>query len=306
MLHILIATRGRPTLLERTLQSIQECEPVPVFGGTLVVENGERSGAEDVVGRAAAPLQAKYLFHPEANKSTALNAALHELQDGLVVFLDDDVRVSPGLLRAYAAATSGMTQGVFLGGPVHPEYEVQPPSWLVPYLPPSARGWSRDPTTSVITSSSFIGVNWAAFVRDLKQVGGFDPWFGPGSATGSTGQETTMQRRLLAAGLHGRYVSEAQVWHWIPQDRCSRQWALHRAFREGIRHGLEAQLPADTVRVWGYPRYAVRSAAEQTVRAIVRSVDPRREARFKARREWLVALGFLKGNRLAHVRNRSS
>ena len=66
------------------------------------------------------------------------------------------------------------------------------------------------------------------------------------------------------------------------------------------------QLPADTVRVWGYPRYAVRSAAEQTVRAIVRSVDPRYEARFKARREWLVALGFLKGNRLAHLRSRSS
>ena len=271
-----------------------------------MVENGERSGAEDVVRRAAAALQARYLFHPEANKSAALNAALHELQDGLVVFLDDDVRVGEGLLRAYAAAASGVTQGVFFGGPVHAEYEVQPASWLLPYLPPSARGWSRDPTTSVITSSIFIGVNWAAFARDLKQVGGFDPWFGPGSATGSTGQETAMQRRLLEAGLHGRYVPHAEVWHWIPEDRCSRRWALHRAYREGIRHGLQARLPADTVRVWGYPRYAVRSAAEQTVWAIVRSVDPRREARFKARREWLVALGFLKGNRLAHVRSQSS
>jgi hypothetical protein len=38
----------------------------------------------------------------------------------------------------------------------------------------------------------------------------------------------------------------------------------------------------------------------------VRSVDPRPEARFKARHEWLVALGFLKGNRLAHLRSRSS
>jgi hypothetical protein len=38
----------------------------------------------------------------------------------------------------------------------------------------------------------------------------------------------------------------------------------------------------------------------------VRSVDPRPEARFRTRHEWLVALGFLKGNRLAHLRSRSS
>ena len=71
--------------------------------------------------RAAAPLQARYQFHPEANKSGALNAALHELQDGLVVFLDDDVRVGEGFLRAYAAAASGVTHGVFFGGPIHVE-----------------------------------------------------------------------------------------------------------------------------------------------------------------------------------------
>ena len=76
---------------------------------------------------------------------------------------------------------------------------------------------SRDPSTSVITSSIFLGLNWAAFASDLKEVGGFDPRFGPGSATGSTGQETAMQRRFLAAGLHGRDVPHAEVWHWIPR-----------------------------------------------------------------------------------------
>ena len=306
MLHVVIATRGRARLLERTLRSLEKCEPASSFGGTLVVENGERSGAQDVVRRAASPLQARYVFHPEGNKSAALNAALEELQDGLVVFLDDDVRVGEGLLRAYAAAASGVTRGIFFGGPVHVEYEVQPAPWLLPYLPPSARGWSRDPTTTVITSSSFIGVNWAAFGTDLKAVGGFDPWFGPGSATGSTGQETAMQRRLLGAGLHGRYVPDAEVWHWIAQDRCSPRWALHRAYREGIRHGLQTQLPDDTARVWGYPRYGIRRAAEQTVLAILRSVNLRHEARFKAQREWLMALGFLKGSRLTHLRSRSS
>ena len=64
MIHIVVATRGRAGLLARTLGSLAKCEPVSVFGETLVIENGDRSGAEDVVRRAAAPLHARYLFHP--------------------------------------------------------------------------------------------------------------------------------------------------------------------------------------------------------------------------------------------------
>ena len=60
-----------------------------------------------------------------------------------------------------------------------------------------------------------------------------------------------MQRRLLEAGLHGRYVPDAEVWHWIPADRCSRRWVLHRAYRDGIKYGLQAKLPADTVPACG-------------------------------------------------------
>ena len=129
--------------------------------------------------RAAAPLQAGYLFHPEANKSAALNAALHELQDGLVVFLDDDVRVGEGLLRAYVAAASGIAPGVFFGGPVHAESRgpasVMAPAVLaLPRQGGGVRGirrrrWSHRP--------SFSALNWAAFAKNLKEVGSFDPWF---------------------------------------------------------------------------------------------------------------------------------
>jgi hypothetical protein len=306
MLHIVIATRGRAGLLERTLRSLEKVRT----GGRLRRYPCGRERRSVWCRRCRASRRGtasgQIRFHPEANKSGALNAALHELQDGLVVFLDDDVRVGEGFLRAYAVAASGITRGVFFGGPIHVEYEVQPGPWLVSYLPPGAKGWSLDMNGSVITSPVFLGANWAAFARDLKAVGGFDPWFGAGSETGSTGQEQMMQRRLLGAGLHGRYVPHAEVWHWNPKDRCSPRWALHGAYRNGVKYGLQASLPADTVRVCGYPRYAIRVAAEKTVRAIVRSVDPRLEARFKARHELLVALGFLKGNRLAHLRSRSS
>ena len=159
---------------------------------------------------------------------------------------------------------------------------------------------------SVITSPVFLGANWAAFARDLKEVGGFDPWFGPGSATGSTGQEQTMQRRLLGAGLHGRYSASRGGVALEPEGpvftalgaapRVSQRGQIWAPGQSARRHGARVRLSP----------LCDPSRCRETVRAIVRSVDPRLEARFKARHELLVALGFLKGNRLAHLRSRSS
>jgi len=303
MLYVIIATCGRSTLLGRTLRSLAECDPPAAFGGTIVVENGDQQqGTERVVRGAASSLHAEYLFHPEANKSGALNAALKRVGDGLVVFLDDDVVVGRSLLTAYEAAAAGLARGVFFGGPVFPDYEVPPPDWLVDYLPPSARGWRLDQADELVTSPIFLGANWAAFVEDLAAAGGFDPWFGPGAATGGVGQEWAMLRRLLANGLRGRYVGGAEVWHWVPRHRCSPRWALRRSYRRGIRSGLTGDAPIESARICGFPRWALRRALEGALRALLCSLHPRRRVRFQAMRESLFSLGYLKGSRFAYAR----
>ena len=53
---------------------------------------------------APASLDARYLFESAGNKSKALNTALAQIGEGLVVFLDDDIRVGPDLLEVYAEA----------------------------------------------------------------------------------------------------------------------------------------------------------------------------------------------------------
>jgi glycosyltransferase involved in cell wall biosynthesis len=299
---VTIATRGRARLLDRTLSSLAACDRPPSFAGTIVVENGDQQGAERVVRNAPASLKAVYAFHPDGNKSAALNNALERLTDEFVVFLDDDVLVGRTLLTAYAAAVAEIRGGVFLGGPVFADYEAAPPAWLLDYLPHSARGWSLKAETTVVTSPVFLGANWAAFVSDLRAAGGFDPAFGPGAATGSVGQEWSMQKRLLQAGVVGRYVPEAEVWHWVPKERCSVRWALHRLYRAGISRGLEAK-SADVVHVLGFQRWALRNAAEKSLHALLCSVHPSDQVRADALRECLLSLGFLKGSRVVHPRS---
>ncbi len=299
MLRVVIATRGRGLLLERTLNSLAQCDLPPSYAGTLVIENGERQGAERVVSDAAPALDLVYRFHPDGNKSAALNVALEMVGSGLIVFLDDDVRVGKALLTAYGEAAAGIEGGIFFGGPVFPDYEVQPPSWLLNYLPGSARGWTLTNTTDPVTAPVFLGANWAAFVSDMLAVGGFDPSFGPGAATRSVGQERAMESRLLDAGRAGRYVPDAQVWHWIPRERCTPRWAFHRMYREGVSRGLQDPPAVPSARMFGYPRWAVRRAAEHALRAVVSCARPRSSTNLDAIKQLLRSVGYLKGSQLA-------
>ena len=75
-IFVVLATREREELLARTLASLTQCRRPEGFRGTLVVENGLRGGAEQVVREAAATLEARYLFESVGNKSLALNAAI--------------------------------------------------------------------------------------------------------------------------------------------------------------------------------------------------------------------------------------
>src|SRR4051812_20822325 len=42
-----------------------------------------------------------------------------------------------------------------------------------------------------------------------------------------------MQMRLGEAGMKGIYFRNAVVWHYVPECRCSRQWALTRSVENG-------------------------------------------------------------------------
>src|SRR5690606_35200788 len=104
----------------------------------------------------------------------------------------------------------------------------------------------------------------AVFAQDLKRMGGFNPDMGPNCV--AVGEETEMQIRLRSEGIMPQYLAEAKVWHYVPADRCSPQWAIDRVYhtsagmtkREKSRSKLKLLWKEFT---WRYsPKWAIRRA----------------------------------------------
>jgi len=300
VLVVVIATSGRRGTLARTLRSLAEGPWPEACREVVVVENGPKSGAEEVVRNAAMPLAVRYVYRNEGNKSKALNAVLEGLDDCLACFFDDDVRVAPGTLCAYAEAVGAVSSGRMYGGPLGVDYEIPPPDWLVPYLPNSAKGWSLDASPASEEMPFFLGANWAAFACDVRRIGGFHVHRGPSPTDWTIGEETDLQRRLRCAGVEPVYVPEAMVWHWVPADRCSPGWALRRAYQVGMASTLHEidRSPA----CFGYPRWMIPALAARLGHWVLTRLSRDEKTRFVAAREYRHWLGMMQGYRLGRRR----
>jgi glycosyltransferase involved in cell wall biosynthesis len=236
-LTVLIPTHGRPRLLERTLSSLTECTLPDSYRELVVIENGSRSGAEQIVEDLPERMNARYMHREWGNKSYTLNEALKTIDDGLVVFFDDDVRVHPDTLVKYSAAgQKHENRCVYFGGSVEVDRETEPPEWFESFLPSSARGYDVTPSR---LENWYLGFNWAAFLSDIERLGGFDLRFGPGAPSGATGQESDMQARMRGDGMRPIDVKGARVTHHVPEENCTFPWLLKRRYRGGIRPGIE-------------------------------------------------------------------
>jgi glycosyltransferase involved in cell wall biosynthesis len=235
---VAIVTHNRPSLLARTLESLSQCERPEAFRNVLVVENGSDDGSRKIVAGFGSTLPITYRRIDSPAKSEALNEVLRLVDDELVIFLDDDVRIAPRLLRAYCDCAERSGSGHYFGGPTGVDYDDPPADWLRRFLPSSAVGFSLATGDAAVRyPTCFLGFNWAAFSNDLKSSGGFSSRFGPGTAAGG-GDESFVQLRLTRRGMVGRYVPEAMVWHFVPRERCSPAWTLARAQSGGICAGV--------------------------------------------------------------------
>jgi len=293
-LVVVIPTAGRAQLLRRTLESLADCTMPGCYCETIVVENGPRADARSVVSSFQDKLRTRYLHVEKANKSNALNVAIAELDDRcLVYFTDDDVRLSTNVLATYAEAAREMDGGVFLGGATGVDYDEPPPEWLRPFLPSDARPFTRQDFEKGSRYLVFLGFNWAAFVGDIRAAGGFDSRFGPGGTSGSIGQESDMQQRLLGAGVEPQFVAQAKVWHYVPLQRCSPQWIANRHYRFGILDAItRRQRPQNRLRL---PVWHWRRVARQGFHYLITRVHPNIATRFDAKLKLYCEMGMARG-----------
>lgn len=232
-MNIVIVTHNRVDLLRRALDSIVAAERPATYERTIVVENGTRAGAEAVVADFADTLRAEYHYLADRRKTVSLNHALEQIDAGLVVFFDDDIRVEPQTLTTYAEAAVAWPDWYY-GGPAIPDYVEPPLDWLRKYLPASAGGLTLPADVGAVACpQTLLGFNWAADRGLIERFGRFREDLGPGTLTGA-GDETFLQWAMNDGGHFGKYLQEAKVWHFVPPERCSPEWTLRRSFSGGF------------------------------------------------------------------------
>jgi hypothetical protein len=236
-LSIVIPTFQRPDLLHRILSSIEHAERPACLSEIVVVENGGHAGADDVCRDFSSRLPITYIYEAAPGLSNARNIGAKHCSGDILLFFDDDIRVCPETLTAYASAFERHGKSAFYGGPLTPDYETQPKEWLTEFLPPSARGFSLGTEEKIIPEPCLLGGNFAVPREPFEYLEGFDLVSATGSEGGGTGEEKRLQARLIEKGLSGMFVPGAQVGHFVPTDRCNPRFIRHRRWRRGYGFG---------------------------------------------------------------------
>ena len=290
---IIIVTCSRERLLRRTIQSILKSDRPESLREIIVAEIGESSDAAGVLEGFSGELPIKRVRLESRSKCNALNHALEAAEDDFILFFDDDVEVAPGTIRLFSEAAEKFGPGHYFGGSITCEFESPLPSWLEEFVPPGYQPFR--PLSEDGEHSTFIGMNWAAFKRDLDEAGRFNVKIGPGSDSGINGDETLMMRCLRGVGCKGRFLAEAEVKHFVSSASTVPSWSLKRAYIEGMERAILDEGNEDTVTVFGVPRWVLRQMIINFFTSILAkcSSDPAR--RFRPAYELSFFKGYLAG-----------
>jgi GT2 family glycosyltransferase len=200
---IVIPTRARPAYLEVALASIVP-QARDAGAEVLVIDDaGDSTPARALAER----LGARYEPHPGAlGLNVARNTGVERSTGELVVFVDDDVRVRPGWLRALLDAAREHPEIDVFAGPIEPRLEGSRLRSCGREGPPitSLNLGNRDADTRYAW-----GANMTIRRSALERIGPFEV------ALEYAGDEQEWQDRLRASEPHARvrYVARAALEH---------------------------------------------------------------------------------------------
>lgn len=225
---VVIPTHNRCASVQRTLDALA-CDPEIVDAGeVIVVADGCRDGTARVLRGRTWPWPFQVLeMNPGRGVSEARNAGARLARGRILLFLDDDVEPSPGLVRQHLEAhPPGANRGAVgayppaLEGPAAPIHILKRDWWLGRFHEMEDPGHRFD-YRDLLTGNLSIP---ATLFRDLN---GFD------SAIGPAHEDYEFGIRLLAAGGEIVFLPHARALHHEHQTTDLAGF-LRRARHEGL------------------------------------------------------------------------
>ena len=182
-LSLIIPTHNRSERLIAALESVIRQDLPAADWECVVVSN---NSTDDTVARfgdfaARYPgLNLRLVTEDGPGVSYARNRGIAETSAPLLVFIDDDERINPGFLRAYADFFDAHPDAVVAGGRIIAEYVTGRPAWLSKYTEmPIANPMDFGDAVRPFPAGRVPGGGNMAFRRSAAlRYGGFDPSLG--------------------------------------------------------------------------------------------------------------------------------
>ncbi|MFF1509644.1 glycosyltransferase family 2 protein [Streptomyces sp. NPDC058326] len=260
-LAVVVPTRGDHLRLRATLACLAAQTDAPAHEVIVVDDNApeDRTALAGILAEARDRLPLRSVPGPGRGRAAVRNAGAQEAEAAWVVFLDADVLVGPGFLRAYADAAR---PGVFLHGRMRElptaerlltSLEGADPAEIqriAAELTTTADARGRDPLRRTMANAleraveamdagtlpdvadwlGFVGANSAVEKQVWRSVGGFDEGFGRDWGC----EDIEFGVRLRGAGLrralvpeaYGIHLSHARPGRWHQHGRNMERFAL--------------------------------------------------------------------------------
>jgi glucosyl-dolichyl phosphate glucuronosyltransferase len=284
---VILCTYNRCQELTKALDSIVGSSlPSSVQWEVLIVDNNSTDRTHEVVENFCQrfPGRFRYAFESQPGKSYALNSAVREASGDVLVFVDDDVTVSPTWLQNLTGALhTGEWAGA--GGRIILEWPSSLPSWLSvkgPYSRHCFPGFEQGEEPKALLEPPF-GANMAFRREMFKKYAGFRTDLGP-SASGDIpphSEDTEFGRRLIAGGERIRYEPSAIVYHPVTQERINKEYFLKWRFDLGrANFRIFGIRPGSKWVVGGMPLQLFRRLAAWTLRWMF-AFEPSRRFSYK-------------------------
>lgn len=234
LVSVVVPTYGREAVLMETLHSVL-AHDYPNFEVIVVDQTREHDKeTREALERLRAEGRIQYVYESRAGASRARNIGVFHARGDLILFVDDDVTLLPGMMRSHVERYTDHRVWC-VGGRI--AWPGQNPDEAFPF-PASARV-ARDHveapvcyhTTAFDDATHLITCNMSVRRDTFVMIGGFNEWF-----TGY-GEDLDLVSRLRRAGGRCAYEPRAVlVHHSAPAGGI--RLATARPLRFGYRRGL--------------------------------------------------------------------
>ena len=252
---IIICTRNRADSLRETLASLAKAEiPSDYEVEVLVVDNGSTDHTPEVVREIRLPrLHLRYLLESQPGQCFARNAGLRAATGQVILFTDDDVRVSPRWIEGMTRPILTGTADAVAGGVIFPPAVEQAFRATLRTGSVVRRGWfASSEELDPVTPDRLIGANMAFGRHVLERVPEFETDLGPGAL--GFGDDTLFAWRLREEGFRLSSALQVTVEHHLDTTRLTPAALLTLAKKMGATtgyldwHWKQVEVPLNSLR----------------------------------------------------------